>query len=229
MSDSSASTNQAAVWRLMTIFLCGLCVLLAGIVFYFVARDREESAEAVVSVIDVHRPEETGINVGQIIDTMTNPDVEAREGHRYKVLVVDNARDGASGIARIGGLVTFVQGARRGDVAIIEITRRRSTSASAVLVERLESDHPVPDRPRLLADAGPSERDLPVSVGQEYEVMVTEQDRRNPERDGVARIEGLVVFIPNTQPGDRVRIRIVEELRRSARAELLERLEDPDT
>ena len=60
----------------------------------------------------------------------------------------------------------------------------------------------------------------PVKVDEEYEVDVTETSQRG---DGIARIDGLVVFVPNTKPGDHVRIRITRISRKFAEAELVER------
>ncbi len=45
----------------------------------------------------------------------------------------------------------------------------------------------------------------PVEEGQEYELDIKEVSRRG---DGVARIEGFVVFIPQTKPGDHVKVKI---------------------
>ncbi|MFQ6094695.1 MAG: TRAM domain-containing protein, partial [Candidatus Bathyarchaeia archaeon] len=45
----------------------------------------------------------------------------------------------------------------------------------------------------------------PVEMAKEYDVRVEEISRRG---EGIARIKGLVTFIPNTKPGDHVRIRI---------------------
>ena len=58
----------------------------------------------------------------------------------------------------------------------------------------------------------------PVEVGKEYEVDVKEKSRRG---EGIARIKGLVTFIPNTKPGDHVKIRITRISRRFAEAEVV--------
>lgn len=58
----------------------------------------------------------------------------------------------------------------------------------------------------------------PVEVGKEYEVDVRETSRRG---EGIARIQGLVTFIPNTKPGDHVKIRITRISRRFAEAEVV--------
>ena len=58
----------------------------------------------------------------------------------------------------------------------------------------------------------------PVELGKEYEVDVQETSRRG---EGIARIQGLVTFIPNTKPGDHVKIRITRISRRFAEAEVV--------
>ncbi|MEM2025433.1 MAG: TRAM domain-containing protein [Desulfurococcaceae archaeon] len=45
----------------------------------------------------------------------------------------------------------------------------------------------------------------PVVVGQEYDVEITEISRRG---DGLARIQGFVIFVPGTNKGDKVKVRI---------------------
>jgi predicted RNA-binding protein with TRAM domain len=71
---------------------------------------------------------------------------------------------------------------------------------------------------------GGREPPKPVKLGEEYEVDITETSQRG---DGIARIEGLVVFVPNTKTGDHVRIRISRISRKFAEAELIERGEHP--
>ncbi|MEM1586333.1 MAG: TRAM domain-containing protein [Candidatus Bathyarchaeia archaeon] len=58
----------------------------------------------------------------------------------------------------------------------------------------------------------------PVELGKEYDVEIREVSKRG---DGVARIQGLVTFIPNAKPGDRVRIKITRISRRFAEAEIV--------
>jgi predicted RNA-binding protein with TRAM domain len=60
----------------------------------------------------------------------------------------------------------------------------------------------------------------PVKIGEEYEVEITESSQRG---DGIARIEGLVVFVPKTKTGDHVRIRITRISRKFAEAEVEEK------
>ncbi len=62
----------------------------------------------------------------------------------------------------------------------------------------------------------------PVEIGKEYEVDIQEISRRG---EGIARIQGLVVFVPNTKTGDHVKIRIKRVSRRFAEAEVAGREE----
>ena len=47
----------------------------------------------------------------------------------------------------------------------------------------------------------------PVSVGEEYMVKIEDVSRQGK---GVAKIEGFVIIVNNTRPGDRVMIRITK-------------------
>ena len=58
----------------------------------------------------------------------------------------------------------------------------------------------------------------PVELGKEYDVETQEVSRRG---EGITRIKGLVTFVPNTKPGDKVKIRITRISRRFAEAEVV--------
>jgi len=47
----------------------------------------------------------------------------------------------------------------------------------------------------------------PVKVGEEIDVTIDEMSRRG---DGMTRIQGYVVFVPNTKEGDNVKIKIAQ-------------------
>ncbi|UCH31976.1 MAG: TRAM domain-containing protein [Candidatus Bathyarchaeota archaeon] len=64
----------------------------------------------------------------------------------------------------------------------------------------------------------------PVEIGKEYDVEILELSRRG---EGIARIKGLVCFVPNTNPGDHVKIRVTRISRRFAEAEAVRELEKP--
>jgi len=65
----------------------------------------------------------------------------------------------------------------------------------------------------------------PVEMGKEYDAKIEETSRRG---EGIARIKGLVTFVPNTKPGDQVRIRITRISRRFAEAEVVGKAEEAE-
>ena len=72
----------------------------------------------------------------------------------------------------------------------------------------------------------------PVKEGQEMNVIIDDIGSRGDgitrirkeisrRGEGIARIKGLVTFVPNTKPGDQVRIKITRISRRFAEAEVV--------
>ena len=53
----------------------------------------------------------------------------------------------------------------------------------------------------------------PVEVGKEYEVSIEDIAR---EGDGIARVEGFVIFVADTKVGDSAKIKIDKVMRRFA-------------
>ena len=58
----------------------------------------------------------------------------------------------------------------------------------------------------------------PVEVGKEYDVQVTETSNRG---DGIARIQGFVIFVRNGKAGDNVKIKVNSVGSRFAIAEIV--------
>ena len=58
----------------------------------------------------------------------------------------------------------------------------------------------------------------PVEVGKEYDVEIQEISRRG---EGIARIEGLVVFVAGAKEGDKLRIKVTRVSNRFAEAEVI--------
>jgi len=58
----------------------------------------------------------------------------------------------------------------------------------------------------------------PVDVGKEYDVEIVEVSRRG---EGIARIEGFVIFVPNTKQGEHPKIKVTKVSRRCAEAEVV--------
>ena len=58
----------------------------------------------------------------------------------------------------------------------------------------------------------------PVEVGKEYDEDITETSRQG---EGIARIQGLVIFVANAKPRDHLKIRITRIGRSAANAEIV--------
>ncbi|WP_456471548.1 TRAM domain-containing protein [Methanocaldococcus sp.] len=52
---------------------------------------------------------------------------------------------------------------------------------------------------------GRSNRSVPVKEGEVYDVTIEDIGKGG---DGIARVEGFVVFVPETQKGDEVKVKI---------------------
>lgn len=53
----------------------------------------------------------------------------------------------------------------------------------------------------------------PVTVGAEYDTKIEDTAR---EGDGIARVEGFVIFVPGTQVGDQVQFQVDRVMQRFA-------------
>jgi predicted RNA-binding protein with TRAM domain len=62
---------------------------------------------------------------------------------------------------------------------------------------------------------GGSPQPKPVEAGKEYEVDITEISRQG---DGIARVQGFVVFVKNGKVGQKVKVRVNEVADRFATA-----------
>lgn len=60
---------------------------------------------------------------------------------------------------------------------------------------------------------------VPIEEGEVYDVTIQDLARQG---DGIARIEGFVVFVPGTKVGDEVRIKIERVLPKYGFASLVE-------
>ena len=66
---------------------------------------------------------------------------------------------------------------------------------------------------------GRDSENLPVELGKEYEVDVTEM---SPNGEGVARVRGYLILIANAKLGNRVKVKINRLDSMSAEAETVE-------
>jgi predicted RNA-binding protein with TRAM domain len=58
----------------------------------------------------------------------------------------------------------------------------------------------------------------PVELGEELEVEITEL---SPKEEGIAKVQGLVVYVPNAKLGNHVRIKIMHIDGKTAKAEMI--------
>jgi predicted RNA-binding protein with TRAM domain len=59
----------------------------------------------------------------------------------------------------------------------------------------------------------------PVEEGASYDVKIEDIAR---EGDGIARVEGFVIFVPNAKVGDEVTIKVTKVMRKFAFGEIAE-------
>jgi len=62
-------------------------------------------------------------------------------------------------------------------------------------------------------------RSVPVEEGETYDVTIQDVARQG---DGIARIEGFVIFVPGTKVGDEVQIKVDKVLPKFAFASVVE-------
>ena len=58
----------------------------------------------------------------------------------------------------------------------------------------------------------------PVELGEELEVEITEL---SPKGEGIAKSQGFVIYVPDTKPGDRVKIKVNRITEKAANAQVV--------
>jgi len=59
----------------------------------------------------------------------------------------------------------------------------------------------------------------PVEVGKEYDVTISDTSKRG---EGIAKIDGFVIFVPGTRQGQTTRIKVTQVSNRFATGEVVE-------
>ena len=221
MTDPALShAHNDGKWRTIALVLLPIVGILLVIVAIYLVRPRDPGVVTVVYADG--QAGASSVNVGDVLDA-TNPraPVEPRLGYRYKVFIEDESEDRTSGIAKIGGRATFVPDARRGQTALVDVTRVRDRVVDAVLV-RVLSKVDLPPKPVAAPfEPRPGDPAAHVVPGAEFDVVISEPSSKNPETEGVAKVAGLVVFVQGaTSIGQRVNVRVVDRRERMAFAEL---------
>lgn len=68
------------------------------------------------------------------------------------------------------------------------------------------------------------EQVAPVKAGETYEVAINAVGGKG---DGIAKVKGFVLFVPSTQKGDYVKVKVTKVLQNVGFAEVVEKLERP--
>jgi len=63
------------------------------------------------------------------------------------------------------------------------------------------------------------ESNAPVKLGETYDVSITDIAK---EGDGIARVEGFVIFVPATKVGDKLKVKVNKVMRKFAIGEKAE-------
>jgi predicted RNA-binding protein with TRAM domain len=63
------------------------------------------------------------------------------------------------------------------------------------------------------------EENCPVNVGSEYDVKIEDKGK---DGDGIARVDGFVVFVPGGEVGQEVKVKVNATRRKFAFAEIVE-------
>lgn len=71
---------------------------------------------------------------------------------------------------------------------------------------------------------GPRRSFAPVKVGDEINVKIEAVGEKG---DGIAKVKGFVLFVPNTREGDEVKVKITRVLRKVGFAEVLGKSDAP--
>ena len=58
----------------------------------------------------------------------------------------------------------------------------------------------------------------PVELGEELEIEITEM---SPKGEGIAKNQGFVIYVAETKPGDRVKIKITRITNKAADAQII--------
>ncbi|PIN88024.1 hypothetical protein COV12_00780 [Candidatus Woesearchaeota archaeon CG10_big_fil_rev_8_21_14_0_10_32_24] len=69
-----------------------------------------------------------------------------------------------------------------------------------------------------------NDKEAPVKAGELYDVFIGSVGGKG---DGIAKVKGFVLFVPNTKKGDYVKVKVTKVLANAGFAEVVEKLEKP--
>ena len=224
-NENTQKNNLSHNKRRAVAMLLVLAVSVAAILYLIIA-SRSDSREVVLGEqVYTNMPStDSVINVGQIIDATKDKNITPKEGYRYRVIIDGLSRDGSAGVTRIGGMITFVPGTQKGDIAVIQITSVRRTVANAELISKekgevktsVESPVEKVDSDEIIdLTKNPNAK---VINGRTYRGIVADMGKRG---DGIIKIDGKVTFIPGVQKGEKCLFKIIDTRSRFNRGILI--------
>ncbi|MCK5852241.1 TRAM domain-containing protein [bacterium] len=220
--------------RRITAMMLVLAFAVAAILYLVIASRPDAREISLGEQIYTNMPStDSDINVGQIIDATNNKNITPREGYRYRVIITGLSRDGSSGITRIGGMITFVPGTKKGDIAVIQISSVGRTVVNAKLISKIRGkvaetpsakiseDNTIdltknPDGKIIDLTKNP---DAEIIKGGIYRGVVSDVGKKG---DGIIKIDGKVTFIPGVKKGEKCLFEIAEKKSRFNRGILIE-------
>lgn len=226
MNDPSEKLQPSAIsppFRRNTLWLLlVLSLLAAATVAWLVFRPERGETEVIETLLEGEAALAADIYRHEVVDAVNRRDVKALVGRRYRVRITDESDEGAAGVAKIGGLVTFVSGARKGETVVIEITRVKRNVAEAVRIRGLESV--------AASDSAKSRRsaDSPTNALQVGDVYSGVAKELGKEGNGVIWVEGKVVFVQGARLGEHVQFEITENRKRFARGRVIDQAPVPE-
>jgi predicted RNA-binding protein with TRAM domain len=225
-TPESAAPRQLPVSRLLA--LLGITVAATAAVVYFAVRSGDSSTESVVSVMDTREVAAQHINTMEVIDAQGRSDIVPELGRRYRVRIDSESREGASCIAKIGRMITFVDNVKPGDVVVVELTRLKKTTAEAEVVQAAERA----SGGLLVPSASAAETAAPASVVAPATAVPTEPSQVytgvvvfvGKFGDGLVKLGEQSVYVAGAQKGDRIAFEVVEKRERAWTGRLVAKL-----
>lgn len=223
-TPESAAPRQLPVSRLLA--LLAITVAATAAVVYFAVRSGDASTESVVSVMDTREVAAQHINTMEVIDAQGRSDIVPELGRRYRVRIDSESREGASCIAKIGRMITFVDNVKPGDVVVVELTRLKKTTAEAVVVqaaERASGGLLVPSASAAETTA-PAVAPASTALAEPSQIYTGVVVFVGKFGDGLVKLGEQSVYVAGAQKGDRIAFEVVEKRERAWTGRLVAKL-----
>lgn len=195
--------------------LLAITVAATAAVVYFAVRSGDRSVESVVSVMDAAEVAQQHINNLEVIDATGRIDITPELGRRYRVRIDSESREGASCIAKIGRMITFVDNVKPGDIVVVELTRLKKTTAEAVVVQAAVPSGGNPLIPSAAAadtsTPAPEAAAAPAAPVQAVQLHTGVVVFVGKFGDGMVKQGEQSIYVAGAQKGERIVYEVVEK------------------